>query len=189
LNSQHPLVTYGFRDIVVRTAVDPHLMIPEITRQLHAMDAELPFTQTRTIDEIVEQRTGSQRFTTALLGLFAAAGLLLAAVGIYGVVSFLVAQRRHELAIRAAVGASAQNILWLVLNEGLRMAAIGAFIGIVGAVAAQRLISGLLFGVSAIDPLTFAGAALFLLMVVLIACWVPAWRAARVDPCLALRAE
>ena len=189
LNSQHPLVTYGFRDIVARTAADPHLMIPEITRQLHAMDAELPFAQTRTIDEIVEQQTGSKRFTTALLGLFAAAGLLLAAVGLYGVVSFLVAQRRHELAIRAAVGASAGKILWLVLKEGLRMAAIGAFIGIFGAVAAQRLISGLLFGVSATDPLTFGGAALFLVMVVMIACSLPAWRASRVDPCSALRAE
>ncbi|HKF53577.1 MAG TPA: ABC transporter permease [Candidatus Acidoferrales bacterium] len=189
LYSQHPLVTYGFRDIVVRTAADPHLMIPEITRQLHAMDAELPFAQTRTIDEIVEQQTGSQRFMTTLLGLFAAAGLALAAVGIYGVVSFLVAQRRHELAIRAAVGASAQNILWLVLKEGVRMAAIGAFVGMAGAIAAQKLISGMLFGVSAIDPLTFAGAAVFLVAVVMIACSLPAWRASRVDPCSALRAD
>jgi predicted permease len=188
LNSQHPLVTYGFRDIVVRTAADPHLMIPEIAKQLHAMDPNLPFAQARTIDEIVEQQTGSQRFTTVLLGLFATAGLVLAAVGIYGVVSFLVAQRRHELAIRAAVGASAQDILWLVLKEGLRMAAIGVVIGIVGALAAQKLISGLLVGVSAIDPLTFAGAALFLVTVVMIACSLPAWRASRVDPCSALRA-
>ena len=189
LNSQHPLVTYGFRDIVVRTTADPHLMVPEIANQLHAMDPTLPFAQARTIGEIVEQQTGSERFTTTLLGLFAVAGLVLAAVGIYGVVSFLVAQRRHELAVRAAVGASAQNILWLVLKEGLRMAAIGAVIGIVGAVAAQKLISGLLFGVSAIDPLTFTGAALFLVAVVMVACSLPAWRASRVDPCSALRAE
>jgi len=189
LYSQNPLVTYGFRDIVVRTAANPHLMIPEITQQLHAMDAELPFTQTRTLEEIVNLQTGSERFTTTLLGLFAAAGLVLAAVGIYGVVSFLVAQRRHELAIRAAVGASAQNILWLVLKEGVRMAAIGTAIGIVGTVAAQKLISGMLFGVSAIDPLTFAGAALFLVLVVLIACSLPAWRASQVDPCSALRSE
>jgi predicted permease len=189
LYSQHPLVTYGFRDIVVRTAADPHLIVPEITRQLHAMDADLPFAQVRTIDEIVEQQTGSQRFTTALLGLFAAIGLALAAVGIYGVVSFLVAQRRGELAIRIAVGASIGNVLWLVLKQGLQMAAIGASIGLIGVWAAQKLISGLLFGISAVDPLTFAGAALFLLTVVLIACWLPAWRAARVDPCIALRAE
>src|SRR5215472_10960333 len=189
LYSQHPLVTYGFRDIAIRTAADPRLMIPEFARQLHAMDANLPFAQTRTIEDIVEQLTGGQRFTTVLLGMFAAIGLALAAVGIYGVVSFLVAQRRHELAIRAAVGASAGETLWLVLKEGLRMAAIGAFIGFVGAIAAQKLISGFLFGVSAIDPVTFGSAALFLVVVVMIACSLPARRASRVDPCSALRAE
>ncbi len=189
LYSQHPFVNYSFKDIVIRTPSNPHLLVPEITRQLHAMDADMPFAQVRTIDEIVEQQTGSQRFTTLLLGLFAAAGLVLAAVGIYGVVSFLVAQRRRELAIRVAVGASATNVLWLVLKEGLRMAAIGASMGLIGVWAAQKLISGLLFEISPVDPLTFAGAAVFLLAVVMIACWVPAWGAARVDPCIALRAE
>jgi predicted permease len=189
LYSQHPLVTYGFRDIVVHTAADPHTMISEITRQLHSMDANLPFAQAHTIEEAVKQLTGSQRFTTALLGLFAAIGLALAAVGIYGVVSFLVAQRQRELAVRAAVGASVGNVLWLVLKQGLRMALIGVSIGIVGAWAAQKIISGLLFGISPLDPLTFIGAAAFLLVVVFVACWTPAWRAARVDPCLALRAE
>jgi putative ABC transport system permease protein len=187
--SQHPLVTYGFRDIVVRTAANPHLMVPEIARQLHAMDANLPFAQAHTIDEAVEQQTGSERFITALLALFAAAGLALAAVGIYGVVSFLVAQRRRELAIRVAVGASASDVLWLVLKEGLRMAALGAAIGLAGALAAQRLIRGLLFGVSAADPLTLAAACVFLFAVVLVACWMPASRASRVDPLIALRYE
>jgi putative ABC transport system permease protein len=149
----------------------------------------MPFAQVKTIDELVEQQTGSQRFTTALLALFAAAGLLLAAVGIYGVVSFLVAQRKRELAIRVAVGASVADVLWLVLKEGVTMAAIGASIGLLGVWAAQKLLNGLLFGISAVDPVTFAGAALFLLTVVMIACWVPAWRASRVDPCVALRAE
>jgi len=189
LYSQHPLVNYGFKDVVVRTASDPHLLIPEITRQLHTMDSDMPFAQTKTIDELVEVQTGSQRFTTLLLGLFAAAGLVLAAVGIYGVVSFLVAQRKRELAIRVAVGASVSNVLWLVLRQGLRMALIGAAIGLTGVLAAQKLLNGLLFGISAIDPMTFAGAALFLMIVVTVACWVPAWRAARVDPCIALRAD
>ena len=188
LYSQHPLVNYGFRDIVIRTAANPRALVPEITRQLHGMDADLPFAQVRTIDEIVEQQTGSQRFTTLLLGLFAVAGLVLAALGIYGVVSFLVAQKRHELAVRVAVGASVTNVLWLVLKGGLRMAIVGASIGLIGVWGAQKLISGLLFGISALDPLTFAGAALFLLAVVMLACWVPAWRAARVDPCVTLRA-
>ena len=189
LYSQHPLVTYGFRDIVVRTAADPHLMVPVIARELHAMDANLPFAQAHTIEEAVEQQTGSERFTTLLLGLFAVAGLALAGVGIYGVVSFLVAQRKHELAVRIAVGASVPNVLWLVLKDGLKMAAFGACIGLVGVWAAQKLISGLLFGISAVDLPTFAGATLFLLIAVLAACLVPAWRAARLDPCIALRAE
>jgi putative ABC transport system permease protein len=189
LYSQHPLVTYGFRDIVVHTAADPHAMIPGITRQLHSMDANLPFAQTRTIDETVELLTGGQRFTTVLLGLFAAIGLALAAVGIYGVVSFLVAQRQRELAVRVAVGASVANVLWLVLEQGLRIAAVGAALGLIGAWATQKIISGLLFAISPLDPLTLTGAAAFLLVVVLVACWTPAWRAAHVDPCLALRAE
>jgi putative ABC transport system permease protein len=189
LYSQHPLVTYGFRDIVIRTAPDPHAMIPEITRELHSMDANLPFAQTRTVDDLVEQLTGSQRFTSTLLGLFAAIGLALAAVGIYGVVSFLVAQRQRELALRIAVGASIPSVLWLVLKEGLRMAAAGAALGLVVAWAAQKMIRALLFSISALDPLTFAAAAAFLLIVVFVASWTPAWRAARVDPCIALRAE
>ena len=189
LYSQHPLVNYGFRDIVIRAVSNPRLLVPEITRQLHAMDADLPFAQVRTIDEIVEQHTGSQRFTALLLGLFAAAGLVLAAVGIYGVVSFLVAQRRHELAVRVAVGASVTNILWLVLNEGLRMAMIGASLGLIGIWAMRKLINELLFGISPVDPLTFAGSTLFLVAVVILACWLPAWRAAQVDPCVALRPQ
>ncbi len=189
LYSQHPLVNYGFKEIVIRTASNPRLLVPEITSQLHAMDADMPFAQVRTIDEIVAQQTGSQRFTTLLLGFFAAAGLVLAAVGIYGVVSFLVAQRSRELAVRVAVGASVGSVLWLVLKEGLQMAAIGASLGLTGVWATQKLINGLLFGISPVDPLTFAGSAVFLVAVVMAACWVPAWRGARVDPCMALRAE
>jgi len=189
LYSQHPLVNYGFKDIAIRTASNPHLLVPEITRQLHAMDADMPFAQVRTIDEIVEQQTGSQRFTTLLLGLFAAAGLVLAAVGIYGVVSFLVAQRRRELAVRVAVGASVENVVWLVLKQGLQMAAMGASLGLIGAWAAQKLMNQLLFGISPVDPVTFAASAAFLVAVVIVACWAPAWRAARVDPCMTLRSE
>jgi len=183
------LVNYGFKDIVVRTAANPRLLLPEITAQLRAMDSDMPFAQVQTIDEIVEQQTGGQRFTTLLLGLFAVAGLVLAAVGIYGVVSFLVAQRRRELAVRLAVGVSAGNVLWLVLKEGLQMAAIGASMGLIGVWASQKLIARLLFGISPVDPVTFAGSAVFLIAVVMVACWAPAWRAARVDPCTALRAE
>jgi putative ABC transport system permease protein len=189
LYSQHPLVTYSFRDVVVRTAADPHLMIPEITRQLHSMDADLPFAQAQTIEDAVELLTGGQRFTTALLVIFAVIGLALAAVGIYGVVSFLVAQRTHEMAIRLAIGASGANVLWLVLRQGLQMALAGAAAGLIGAWAARKMISGLLFGISTFDPLTLAGATIFLLLLVAVACSAPAWRASRVDPCVALRSE
>jgi putative ABC transport system permease protein len=187
--SQHPQVNYGFKDIVIRTSADPHLLVREVSRQLHAMDPDMPFAQVKTIDEIIEQNTGGQRFTALLLALFAAAAILLAAVGIYGVISFLVAQRKRELAIRAAVGASAGNILRLVLGTGMRMTAVGALFGLLATFAVQKLISGILFGISPFDPLTFAGAALFLLGVAFIACWVPAWRSARVDPNIALRAD
>ena len=187
--SQHPQVNYGFKDVVIRTAADPHLLVREIARQLHAMDPDMPFSQVRTIDELVEQHTGDQRFTALLLALFAASALVLAAVGIYGVMSFLVAQRRRELAIRAAVGANAASILRLVLGTGIRMAAAGAILGLLATLAAQKLVSGILFEISPFDPLTFAGAALFLLGVSFAACWVPAWRSSRVDPSVALRAE
>jgi predicted permease len=189
LYSQHPHVNYGFKDIVVRTASDPHALTPEIAQQLHDMDAELPFAQVQTISEVVEQDTGNQRFTTGLLGLFAGIGLMLAAVGIYGVVSFLAAQHQRELAVRIAVGASFAGVLWLVLKDGLRMGLIGALAGLAGAWTAQKLMAHLLFGISPVDPPTFAGAALFLTIVAVAACWMPAWRAARIDPCIALRAE
>lgn len=153
------------------------------------MEADLPFAQTQTIDDLVERLTGGLRFTSALLGLFAAIALALAAVGIYGVVSFLVAQRQRELAVRIAVGANVRNVLWLVQKQGLRMTLMGASIGLLGAWATHKLLSQLLFGISALDPLTFAGAALFLCAIVVIACWVPAWRAARVDPMIVLRCE
>jgi putative ABC transport system permease protein len=189
LYSQHPLVNYGFKDIVIRTASDPHLVIPEVARQLHTLDPDMPFAQTQTIDEPVERHTGSQRFTAPLLGLFAAAGLALAAVGVYGIVSFLVAQRKRELAIRAAVGASTPNILWLVMKGAPQMGFMGVVIGLIGVWAAQKLINRVLFGISTVDPLTFTGAALLLLSVVVMACWLPPWRAARLDPCITLRAE
>jgi len=187
LYSQHPLVNYGFKDIVVRTASDPHLVVPAIRAQLHEMDSDLPLAEVETIDGLVERQTGGQRFTTIMLALFALAGLALAVVGIYGVVSFLVAQRSQELAVRLALGASRFNVLWLVLKQGLEMAAIGAGIGLFGAWAMQKLTSGLLFGISPVDPVTFAGGALFLLTVAAIACVIPGARVMGIDPAAALR--
>jgi len=162
---------------------------PEIRRQLHALDPDMPFAEVKTMDEVVEAHTGGQRFTTILLTSFAAAGLLLAVFGIYGVVSFLVAQRRQELAVRIALGASRLSVLWLVLKQGLEMATIGAAIGLFGAWAAQKLTSSLLFGISPVDPVTFAGAAVFLLAVAAVASAVPGARVMSIDPARTLRQD
>jgi len=189
LYSQHPLVNYGFKDIVIRTTSNPRAIVPQVARQLHALDADMPFAQVRTMDEVVELETGSQRFTTALLALFAAVGVLLAAVGIYGVVSFLVAQRRQELAVRMALGATRAAALWLVLKQGVAMAGTGAAIGLLGAWATEKFIRGILFGISPLDPLTFVGGAAFLLAVAAIATAIPGSGVMRLDPAQALRQE
>jgi predicted permease len=189
LYSQHPLVNYGFKDIVIRTASEPRLLAPEIGRQLHQLDADMPFAEVQTMDELVEQQTGGQRLTTILLAAFAAGGLALAVVGIYGVVSFLVAQRKQELAVRMAVGASHTAVLWLIMKQSLGIAVVGATLGLVAAAAAQRLTSGLLFGVSPLDPITFSTAAVFLLAVAAIASAIPGARALRIDPARTLRQD
>jgi putative ABC transport system permease protein len=189
LYSQHPLVNGGFKDIVIRTASEPHLVESEIRSQLRSLDSDMPFAEVQTIDELVERQTGGQRFTTVLLASFAVAGLALAVVGIYGVVSFLVAQRKQEIGIRLALGASRANVLWLVLKHSLGIASIGAVIGLFGAWASQRLTSGLLFGVSPVDPVTFTGAAFFLLAIAAIASAIPAARVLLIDPAGALRQD
>jgi putative ABC transport system permease protein len=189
LYSQHPLVNGGFKDILIRTASEPHLVESEIRSQLRALDSDMPLAAVQTIDELVERQTGGQRFTTALLASFAVAGLALAVVGIYGVVSFLVAQRKQEMAVRMALGASHANVLWLALKQGLRMAVIGAAIGLCGAWAAQKFTAGMLYGVSPLDPLTFAGAPILLLTVAAIACAIPGARVLSIDPAQVLRQD
>ena len=189
LYSQHPLVNGGFKDILIRTASDPYSVESDVRSQLRALDSDMPLAEVQTIDELVERSTGGQRFTTVLFASFAVAGLALAVVGIYGVVSFLVAQRKQEMAVRMALGASHGKVLWLVLNHGLKMAAIGAAIGLCGAWAAQKFTAGLLYGISPLDPLTFAGAPVFLLAVAAIACAIPGARVLRIDPAQALRQD
>jgi predicted permease len=189
LYSQHPLVNYGFKDIVIRTASDPSSLAPAIRRQLHDLDSDMPFAEVQTIEALVEEKSGGQRFTAILLSLFAAVGLVLAIVGIYGVVSFVVAQRNQELAVRIALGASRANVLWLVLKQGLQMATIGAAIGLLGAYASQKLTSGLLFGISPVDPGTFAGGAALLLAVAAVASVIPGMRVMRIDPSEVLRQD
>jgi putative ABC transport system permease protein len=189
LYAQHPLVNFGFKDILVRAASDPRLLTAEIRRQLHALDPDMPFAEVQTMDELVQTQTGGQRFTTVWLTLFALAGLSLAVVGVYGVVSFLAAQRRQELAVRMAIGASRGGVFWLVLRQSVAIAVAGAAIGLVGAFAVQKLTSGMLFGISPLDPLTFAGGAMFLIVVAAIAGTIPSVRVMRIDPALTLRQD
>ncbi|HKE05016.1 MAG TPA: FtsX-like permease family protein, partial [Blastocatellia bacterium] len=146
-------------------------------------------SQVHSMEEIMGRSIASRRFNMLLIGLFAGLGLSLAGVGIYGVVSYSVAQRTTEIGVRIALGARAADVVGLVLKHGLGLAAFGVAIGLSASLALTRLMKGLLFGVSATDPLTFVAIALLLIGVALMACWIPARRAARVDPMLALRRE
>jgi ABC-type antimicrobial peptide transport system permease subunit len=142
-----------------------------------------------TMDYVVSNSLAAQRFSMVLLGVFAALALILASVGIYGVISYAVGQRTHEIGIRMALGAQTGDVLRLILSQGARLVLVGIAIGISGAFALTRLMASQLFMVSATDPLTFAGVSLTLVLVALAACYIPARRAAKVDPMVALRYE
>ncbi len=153
------------------------------------IDPQLPLTKVLTMTEVMAESFAERRFNMLLLSLFAALAMTLAGVGIYGVMSFAVAQRRREIGIRMALGAQQRDVLRLVMGQGLKLAMLGTGIGLLGAFAATRMLKSLLFGVSATDPLTFIVIALLLLLVAALACWIPARRATKVDPITALRCE
>jgi ABC-type antimicrobial peptide transport system permease subunit len=160
-----------------------------LRRAIRALDADLPLYAVRPIENLLAAKTASRVFAMRLVGLFGAAALLLASLGIYGVIAYAVSQQRRELGIRIALGAAPSTVVRMVLVDGLRLALVGIALGTVGALATSRLLSGLLFGVGASDPSTFVAIALLLVAVALLACWLPARRAAAVDPIDALRAE
>jgi putative ABC transport system permease protein len=143
----------------------------------------------QTMDEIISASLAARRFSMILLGVFAVLALLLSSVGIYGVISYLVGQRTHEIGIRIALGALRRDVLRLVLGEGAKMALLGVFIGLAASLGLTRLMANMLYGVSPTDPLTFAGVAIVLTLIALAACYIPARRAMRVDPMVALRYE
>jgi ABC-type antimicrobial peptide transport system permease subunit len=177
------------RYIVIKTKSDPTGLASAVAREVQALDADLPVYDVNTMDERLADSLARRRFSMLMLGVFATCASLIAAIGIYGVVSFWVSQRTRELGIRIALGATGGAVQRMVLGHGIILAAAGVAIGVAGALALTRLLRSLLFGVSATDPLTFVGVAAVLAVVAIVASYVPARRAARVDPLQALRAE
>jgi predicted permease len=175
--------------LVVRTSIEPRSLLTTVEQELAALDPELPLADVATLEEVARKSTAERRFTLLLVGLFAVLALVLASVGIYGVIAYSVAQRTHEIGVRMALGARTVDILKMVIREGMVLALFGVVLGLVGAFAITRLMSSLLFGVSATDPATFGLIPLLLIAVALLACYVPARRATRVDPMVVLRYE
>ena len=174
---------------VVRTTGDPLKELSAIKEKIREGNPTQTFLSIATMDQLVDRTITQRRFNLMLLGSFAALALILAAVGLYGLISYTTAQRTHEIGIRMALGARTGDVLRLVIGQGIKLALIGVMIGMGGALAVTRLMRSLLFGVSAIDPLTFVVVALSLTLVALAACWLPARRATKVDPLMALRTE
>jgi putative ABC transport system permease protein len=176
-------------EVVVRTAGDPLAIARTVREAVWSLDRDLPLSEVETVERMLGQRVAQRRFNLLLLGSFAVVALLLAAVGIYGVIAYSVTQRTSEIGVRLALGAQTRDILKLVMRQGLLFVLIGLFIGLLAALVLTRLMKNLLFGVSATDPLTFAVITLLLTLVSWLACWIPARRATRVDPLVAMRAK
>jgi putative ABC transport system permease protein len=185
----HPELVYSAMTILVRAANDPLTLVSAVRNEVHQLDPEEPMASVATMDELLSGSLSRARFTMLVLAIFAGVALALAAVGIYGMISYSVSQRAHEIGIRRALGAQQEDVLRLVVGQGMRLAILGVAIGWVAALMLTRLLANLLFAVNANDPLTFAGVPLLLLLVAGVASYIPARRAMRVDPMIALRYE
>ncbi|HEX8337285.1 MAG TPA: ABC transporter permease [Pyrinomonadaceae bacterium] len=185
----HPGLTYEFMTLVIRTAGDPAGMAPSVRREIAAIDPDQPVSDVRTMTQVMADTVGRARFNTLLLGIFAGLATLLAAVGIFGVMNYSVQLRTREIGLRMALGAQPRRVLMLILRQGLLLTLIGLGVGLAGALALSRVMSGLLYGVGANDPATFAAIVVVLGVVSLVACYIPARRATRVDPLIALKYE
>ncbi|HYJ85536.1 MAG TPA: ABC transporter permease [Pyrinomonadaceae bacterium] len=185
----HPELTYPFMTLVIRTPGDPSAIVPAVKRELNELDPDQPVSDVRTMSQVMADTVARARFNTLLLALFAGLATLLAAVGIFGVMNYSLTMRTREIGLRMALGAQPGKVVMLMLKQGLVLTLIGTAIGLAGALALTRLMSSLLFGVHTADPATFAVIVLLLMVVSLIACYLPARRAARIDPLIALRAE
>ena len=175
--------------LVARSAGDPTNLSAAIRSEVLKLDKEQPTTYIKTLNQYFSTSVAQQRFSVVLLGVFAAVALVLAAVGIYGVLSYAVTQRTHEIGIRMALGAGRREVFRLVVGRGMLLSVIGVVGGLIAAFALTRLMATLLFGVTATDAVTFSSVAGVLLGVALLACYIPARRATKVDPLIALRYE
>jgi len=179
----------GGMSIVVRTNGDPMSLATLARTQIHSVDPGIPVTNIRSMAEIFSESVAQQRFSMLLVGVFGALAVILAAIGIYGVMGYAVTQRKHEIAVRMALGAKTNQVLKLILKDGLVLASLGVAIGLAGAFALTRLMSSLLFEVKPTDAQTFIAVSALLIFVALLACLIPARRATKVDPLVALRYE
>ena len=175
--------------LLVRTRGEPLSMAAAVRQEVRALDKDVPVTQVQTMEKVLGASVAQPRFSMLLVGLFAGLALVLSAVGIYGVMAYAVSRRAHEIGVRMALGAGANQVLKLVLKDGMTLAFAGIAVGLLGAFALTRLMASLLFGIGAKDPLTFVTVAAFLAFVAFIACYIPARRATKVDPLVALRNE
>jgi putative ABC transport system permease protein len=196
LNQESPTLYYpvaarvaGLMDVVVRTSGSPEALLPAIRQRVRELDPELALASVKTMDQWVSNSAAQPRLNSVLLSIFAGVALLIAAIGIYGVLAYSVSQRTREIGLRMALGATPRTVLRLIVGEGMTVVVIGVGIGLAGGLALGRAISSLVFGVTVHDPATFAGVAAILAIVALAACALPARRAARVDPMTALRYE
>lgn len=185
----HTQVPFSQMVVVMKTKTEPHSLIGSVTKEVAAMDKDVPVFLTRTLDEYISASVSTPRFNTTLLGIFAGVALILTMVGLYGVMSYSVAQRTNEIGIRLALGAQTRDVLSMVVKQGFRLVLLGLGIGLLGALLTTRVMASLLFGVTTKDPLTFISVAVLLGFVALVACFIPALRATRVDPLSALRYE
>jgi putative ABC transport system permease protein len=189
LHQNYGACTSNDMRLAVNSSVAPGGLAAAIRNQISSLDGDQPVTDIATMEERVSRALSPDRFSSLLLGLFAGVALLLAAVGIYGVMAYTVTERTNEIGIRIALGAQIKDVMRLVIGRGIKLAFIGVLIGLGGALGLTQLMKTLLFGVSSTDPLTFAAVAILLMAVALLACWIPARRAAKVDPMITLRSE
>ena len=180
---------YRFMSIIIRTATEPATLVAAVRSQVQALDPQQPVYDIKTMEEVIGDSLAKRRLNMLLIAIFAAVALLLAAVGIYGVMSYSVVQRTHEIGIRMALGATRGDVLRLVVRQGMFLVVVGLGIGLIAAFMLTKVLDSVLFGVTSKDPITFVVVAGTLMLVALIACYIPARRATKVDPLTALRYE